>query len=69
MNRVAKADLVAATKDACLEAARRAYEEASMQGLCEQGRIEMVLDAIGDVKPAEVAMRVSHKAGGKSSVR
>jgi hypothetical protein len=38
--------LVEAVRDACLEAARRAYEEAGMSGLCAEGRFELALDAI-----------------------
>ena len=38
--------LAAFVRDRCLEAARRGYEEAALSGLCEDGRIEMALDAI-----------------------
>lgn len=38
--------LAESVREASLEAARRAYEEAAMSGLCEEGRIEAALDAI-----------------------
>ncbi len=31
---------------ACLEAARRAYEDAGIAGICAEGRWELALDAI-----------------------
>jgi hypothetical protein len=33
-------------RQACLEAARRGYEEAAVAGLCEEGAIEAALGAI-----------------------
>lgn len=33
-------------RQACLEAARRAYEEAGIRGLCAEGRWECAVDAI-----------------------
>ena len=33
-------------RDACLKAARGAYENAGISGLCEEGRWECALDAI-----------------------
>lgn len=35
-----------AIRDACLRAARDGYERAGLSGLCEEGRIEMLLDSI-----------------------
>ena len=35
-----------AVRAACLEAARRAYEEAGISGLCAEGRWELAQDAI-----------------------
>lgn len=33
-------------RDACLKAAREAYENAGISGLCEEGRWECAVDAI-----------------------
>ncbi len=41
-----KYQLVEAVRDACLKAAREAYENAGISGLCEEGRWECALDAI-----------------------
>jgi len=38
--------LAEAVRDACLEAARRGYEEAATSGLCHEGAVEASLDAI-----------------------
>ncbi len=35
-----------AVREACLTAARKAYEDAGISGLCEEGRWECALDAI-----------------------
>lgn len=57
-------DIARAVRDACLEAARRGYEEAAMSGLCEQGRIEMALDAIRALELREILEHVG--TGGHS---
>lgn len=41
-------------KERCLEAARCGYEEASLSGLCEEGRIEAALDAIRSLDVTKV---------------
>ncbi len=41
-----KRRLAEAVRDACLKAARDAYENAGVSGLCEEGRWECALDAI-----------------------
>ncbi len=41
-----KHQLVEAVRDACLKAAREAYENAGISGLCEEGRWECAVDAI-----------------------
>lgn len=38
--------LAEAVRNACLEAAREAYEDAGIRGLCHEGRWEIALDAI-----------------------
>lgn len=41
--------LAEAVRNACLEAAKEAYEDAGMRGLCHEGRWEIALDAIKHV--------------------
>jgi len=41
-----KRRLVEEVREACLKAARDAYENAGISGLCEEGRWECALDAI-----------------------
>jgi len=41
-----KRRLAEAVRDACLKAAREAYENTGISGLCEEGRWECALDAI-----------------------
>ena len=41
--------LAAAVRTACLEAALRAYEDAGISGLCEEGRWECAVQAIKGV--------------------
>lgn len=40
-----------AVRDACLEAAREAYEQAAIAGLCHEGAVEASLDAIRMLDP------------------
>jgi hypothetical protein len=51
-----------AIRAACLEAARAAYEDAGIAGLCEEGRWELALDAIRSLDLDAAARR--HEAGG-----
>ncbi|MBT5872100.1 MAG: acetyltransferase [Candidatus Latescibacteria bacterium] len=44
MNREKK--LVLAVRDACAEAAEKAYEDAGFSGLCAEGRWECAIEAI-----------------------
>ena len=44
-----KTILAEAIRTACLEAALRAYEDAGISGLCEEGRWECAVQAIKDV--------------------
>jgi hypothetical protein len=39
-------DLARRIRDACLEAALQAYEDAGMQGLCAEGRWEAAVSAL-----------------------
>jgi hypothetical protein len=41
-----KSKLAEAVRTACLEAALRAYEDAGISGLCEEGRWECAVQAI-----------------------
>ena len=49
--------LAEAVRAACLEAAKKGYEEASQSGLCHEGAVEVSLDAIRmvDIKALLVA--------------
>lgn len=42
--------LAEAVRRACLEAARKGYEEAAASGLCHEGAVEASLDAIRMLK-------------------
>jgi ribosomal protein L12E/L44/L45/RPP1/RPP2 len=44
-----KTKLAEAVRTACLEAALRAYEDAGISGLCEEGRWECAVQAIKGV--------------------
>jgi len=43
------AALVGQTRKACIEAARKAYEDAGISGLCAEGRWECALQAMQSV--------------------
>lgn len=43
-------------RDACLESAATAYNDAKMSGLCEEGGIEAALDAIRSIDIEAVAL-------------
>ena len=43
-----------AVKRACLQAAERALEEAGLAGLCAQGRLDLVMDALRNVRPEAI---------------
>ncbi|HEU4856684.1 MAG TPA: hypothetical protein VFS86_05210 [Rhodanobacteraceae bacterium] len=55
-----------AVRNACLQAALDGYERAGMGGLCEEGRWEMVVDAIRslDVERVLAGLRESPEATG-----
>ena len=38
--------LAEAVRDACLEAAKKSYEEAAQSGVCHEGAVEASLDAV-----------------------
>ena len=58
--------LAEAVRTACFDAAREAYEDAGMRGLCHEGRWEIALDAIMHVD-IDALIRRSH--GGPSPGR
>lgn len=41
--------LALAVREACIEAAKQAYEDAGISGLCAEGRWEVALGAIGQI--------------------
>jgi hypothetical protein len=41
-------------RQACLQAALDAYEQAGFSGLCEEGRLEVALDAIRQLDVAKL---------------
>lgn len=43
-------DLAESVREACLSAALRAYEDAGIQGLCQEGRWEAAVSAIRDLE-------------------
>jgi hypothetical protein len=47
-------ELAEAVRAACLKAARDAYENAAISGLCEEGAIEVALGAISSLDLAPV---------------
>ena len=46
MNTDERQKLAKAVRDACLEAAKKGYEEAAASGLCHEGAVEASLDAV-----------------------
>jgi hypothetical protein len=57
-----KYQLVETVRDACLKAARDAYENAGISGLCEEGRWECALSAISSLDiEAVIATLPNHK--------
>ncbi len=46
--------LAEAVRNACLQAALRAYEDAGISGLCQEGRWEYAVDAIKSLDLAAV---------------
>lgn len=39
-------ELAARVRAACVDVFERAYEDAGIRGLCEEGRVEVALDAV-----------------------
>ena len=54
-------DLAKRIRDACLQAALQAYEDAGMQGLCAEGRWEAVVGALKTVELAPLLRELKVK--------
>ena len=48
-------------REACAKEFIRAYEEAGIKGLCEEGRIEYAVDAVRSLKLEEMVNEKKHK--------
>ena len=57
-------DLAKRIRDACLEAALQAYEDAGMQGLCAEGRWEAAIGALKTVELAPLLHELKHPSAG-----
>jgi hypothetical protein len=57
--------LAEAVRAACLEAAKKGYEQASASGLCHEGAVEASLGAVGmvDLKALLAALEQGKKPG------
>jgi hypothetical protein len=53
-------DLAKRIRDACLEAALQAYEDAGMQDLCAEGRWEAAVGALKSVELAPLLRELKH---------
>ena len=60
-------DLVETVRAACIDAARTAYEDAGIRGLCAEGRWEAALAAIQQVDLAR--LREDHAATNETARR
>jgi hypothetical protein len=60
--------LAQAVREACVEAALKAYEEAGISGLCHEGRWEIAIDALRNLDLAALIDPVDvHSQSGKGS--
>jgi hypothetical protein len=60
--------LAQAVREACVEAALKAYEEAGVSGLCHEGRWEIAIDALRNLDLAALIDPVDvHSRSGKVS--
>ena len=55
-------DLAKRSRDACLQAALQAYEDAGIQGLCEEGRWEAAVGALKTVELAPLLREFKHSS-------
>lgn len=56
-------DLARRVRAACLQAARQAYEDAGVQGLCAEGRWEAAMSALEVVDVDAILRELEHPAG------
>lgn len=60
--------LAQAVREACVEAALKAYEEAGISGLCHEGRWEIAIDTLRNLDLAALIDPVDvHSQSGKGS--
>ena len=57
-----KRKLAESVRDACLEAAKKGYEEAAASGLCHEGAVEA---SLGAVRMVDLAAVLAAATGGK----
>lgn len=55
--------LAEAVRTACLRAAMRSYENARMDGLCDEGAFEVAIDAVRSLDLSAFARRESQTGG------
>ncbi len=48
-------------REACAKEFIRAYEEAGIKGLCEDGRIEYAVDAVRSLDLEKILKNITHK--------
>ena len=53
-------DLAKSIRDTCLQTALQAYEDAGIQGLCEEGRWEAAVGALKSVELAPLLREFNH---------
>ncbi len=56
-------DIARRIRDACLQAARQAHEDAGVQGLCAEGRWEAAMSALEVVDVQAILRELEHPAG------
>lgn len=56
-------DIARGVRAACLEAARQAYEDAGVQGLCAEGRWEAAMSALEAIDVQSILWEIEHPAG------
>jgi hypothetical protein len=61
MNHNEKRQIAERVRRACLQAAREAYEQAGISGLCGEGRWEVAMDAI---KQLDISKHLDHPESG-----
>ena len=57
------ARIAEAVRTACLQAARQGYERAAADGLCDEGALEVALDAIRSVDVDQILRELKTESG------